>query len=110
MNPEAKLRIRVPIRRQTAKFQPIVPTLRKNISGSMEGDAIQKDMTGAKGTPPISRAAITGITPHEQNGENAPTIVARKMAVTGPASKARLMYFEAPDMFTATAIGIVITR
>jgi len=76
----------------------------------MEGDAIQKDMTGANGTPPISRAAMTGMTPQEQKGLKAPTMVARRMAVTGPASKARLMYLETPDMFTATAMGIVITR
>ncbi|MBW2251310.1 MAG: hypothetical protein JRF60_11945 [Deltaproteobacteria bacterium] len=39
----------------------------------MEGDAIQKDMTGAKGTPLINSAAITGITPQEQKGLKAPT-------------------------------------
>ena len=66
-------------------------TLRKKISGSIEGDAIQKDMTGGNGTPPINNAAITGITPHEQNGLNAPTSVAKKIAASGRACKARLM-------------------
>ncbi len=35
----------------------------RNISGSMIGDDIQKAMTGAKGTPDASIAAIRGITP-----------------------------------------------
>jgi len=76
----------------------------------MEGDAIQKAITGGRGTPAINKAAITGITPHEQKGLKAPTSVASKIAAIGPASKARFICFEAPDILTATAIGIVITR
>ena len=110
MNPALRLRRSVPINRHTAKFHPMVPTLKKKISGSIEGDAIQKDMTGAKGTPLISSAAMTGITPQEQKGLNAPTMVARRMAVIGLASKARFIYLEAPDIFTATARGIVTNR
>jgi hypothetical protein len=42
----------------------------------MEGEAIQKDITGASGTPLISSDAITGMTPHEQKGLKAPRTVA----------------------------------
>jgi hypothetical protein len=50
------------------------------------------------------------MTEQEHNGLNAPINVARKMAMMGRALKARSIYFEAPDIFTATAIGIVISR
>ena len=49
----------------------------------MEGDAIQNDITGARGTPLISREAMTGITPQEQKGLKSPTTVASTMAVIG---------------------------
>jgi hypothetical protein len=55
-------------------------------------------------------AAITGITLHEQSGLKAPTNVARMTAKTGRTVKTRLMCFEAPDIFTATAIGMVTSR
>ena len=79
MKPALKLNTNVETRRHTANSQPKVPTLRKNISGSIEGEAIQNDITGASGTPPINRAAMTGITPQEQKGLKAPTAVARKI-------------------------------
>ncbi len=85
-------------------------TLRKKISGSIEGEASQKDITGAKGTPPISKAAITGITPQEQKGLNAPTMVAKNIDITGFFVKAILIYLAAPDNFTATAKGIVTIK
>jgi hypothetical protein len=88
----------------------MVATLKKNTSGSIEGEAIQKDITGARGTPPINRVATTGMTPQEQKGLKAPTAVARKIATIGWAVKARLMYFAAPDICTATARGMVIKR
>jgi hypothetical protein len=87
-----------------------VVTLRKNISGSIDGEAIQKDMTGAKGTPLINSAAMTGITPQEQNGLKAPTAVARMMAITGLAVRARFTYLAAPDILIATAMGMVINK
>jgi hypothetical protein len=89
---------------------PTTEALRKKISGSMDGEAIQNDITGANGTPPIKRAAITGITPQEQNGLIAPTIVARNIATIGFNPIMRVRNFDAPDTCTATAIGIVITR
>ena len=48
-------------------------------------------ITGASGTPPMSSDATTGITLHEQKGLNAPTIVARTMATSGCALRARVM-------------------
>ncbi|MEZ4644480.1 MAG: hypothetical protein R3E31_17400 [Chloroflexota bacterium] len=48
----------------------------------IEGDAIQKAITGARGTPPMSSEATTGMTLHEQNGLNAPTAVASTMATS----------------------------
>jgi hypothetical protein len=80
----------------------MVAVLRKNISGSMDGDPIQKDITGANGTPPINKDAITGITPHEQNGLKAPTTVANNIDTIGFLLNALLMCFD--------AIGIVITK
>jgi hypothetical protein len=87
-----------------------VDTLRKNISGSMEGEASQKDMTGARGTPPTSIAQITGITPQEQKGLKAPMAVAARIAMSGRASNTRPILSEIPDILTATAMGIVISR
>jgi hypothetical protein len=71
--------------RHTANSQPMVLTLKKKASGSIEGEAIQKDITGASGTPLMSKAAITGMTPQEQKGLKAPTAVARKIATSGRA-------------------------
>ena len=93
---------------QTESFHPIVATLKKKISGSIEGEAIQKDITGAKGTPPISRLAIRGITPQEQNGLNAPTNVANSIDRNTFLFNAFEMYFDTPDTLTITDIGIVI--
>jgi hypothetical protein len=76
----------------------------------MDGEANQKDITGASGTPPMSNEAITGITPHEQKGLNAPTMVANIIAIIGLFLKALLMYLDAPDNRMATAIGMVINR
>jgi hypothetical protein len=100
INPAPRLITRVAAKRHIANSHPKVLTVRRKISGSMDGDANQNVITGARGTPPISSAAITGITEQEHNGLNAPTNVARKMAVIGRAVKARLMYLEAPDIFT----------
>ncbi len=86
--PAPRLKRNVPDNLQMARSKPSCDTLRKNISGSIEGDASQKDITGAMGTPLISRAEIIGITPHEQNGLIAPTSVASKMAISGLALNA----------------------
>jgi hypothetical protein len=101
---------KVAARRQTDNFHPMVTVLRKNISGSIDGDAIQNDMTGPNGTPPINKEAITVITPHEQNGLTAPIRVARKIESMGFLLNALLIYLAAPESFTATAIGMVISK
>jgi hypothetical protein len=87
-----------------------MPTLRKKISGSIEGEATQKVITGAKGTPPINSVVTTGITPQEQNGLKAPTIAANPIAASGRARSARPIYLEKPATFIAAATGIVIKR
>ena len=56
----------------TAKPAPSTPVVRMNIDGSMIGEASQNAMTALNGTPMASRAAMSGITPHEQNGDSAP--------------------------------------
>ena len=81
---------------QTDNFQPKVAVLKKNISGSIEGEAIQKDITGAIGTPPISKEVMIGITPHDQNGLKAPTIVARRMETNGLLLNIFFIDFAAP--------------
>src|SRR5512138_2831956 len=96
--------------RQTDNSQPIDAVLRKNISGSIEGEAIQNDITGARGTPPISRDEITGITPQEQNGLREPTSVASTIETSGFLLRALWISFAAPVCFTTTASGIVTRR
>jgi hypothetical protein len=110
MYPASRLITKVDASLHTASFHPKTELLRKKISGSIDGDAIQKDITGASGTPPIKSELITGITPHEQNGLNAPTIVASNTDSSGFLPKAFLINFEAPERFTATASGIVTSR
>ena len=110
MYPANKLIANVDANRQIASCHPKTDVLRKNISGSIDGDAIQNDITGASGTPPISNEVITGITPHEQSGLNAPTMVAKKIATSGFLLNALVMNRDAPDTFTATEIGMVMSR
>ena len=40
-------------------------------------------MTGASGTPVASSAAITGMTPQEQNGDSAPMRLAKTIMHSG---------------------------
>ena len=96
--------------RQSVNCQPIVETLKKKISGSIEGEASQNDITGAIGTLPISKAVIIGITPQEQKGLNAPTMVAKNIEIIGFFVKTILIYLAASDNFTTTAKGIVIIK
>ncbi len=55
----------------------------------MVGEAIQKDMIGAKGTPLMRSPAMIGMTVHEQKGLKAPTKVANRMDVVTFALNAR---------------------
>jgi hypothetical protein len=63
-----------------AKGTPSTAAVRMNISGSMIGEAIQKAITGASGTPAASSAATIGTTPHEQKGDSAPNTAAHHAA------------------------------
>ena len=110
INPEVKLILKVAISLQTDKFHPIVAVLKKKISGSMEGEAIQNDITGASGTPLINKEAITGITPQEQKGLMAPIRVANTMEIQGLLLKMLPMYFDKLENCMPTASGIVISK
>ncbi len=59
-----------------------------NIAGSISGEASQKAITGASGTPIESSAAINGMTPQEQKGDSAPISAALTIIVTGCPLKA----------------------
>jgi hypothetical protein len=91
MYPAARLNNKVATSLAIARFQPINPTLNVNISGSIEGEAIQKDMIGARGTPLKSKPAMIGTTVQEQNGLNAPTRVATRIATPTLAENACLI-------------------
>jgi hypothetical protein len=94
----------------TARLIPSTELLKKKISGSIDGDAIQKDITGARGTPPIRSELMTGITPQEQKGLKAPMHVARKTETRGFFPNALVMYLDAPERFIITESGIVTSR
>jgi hypothetical protein len=92
------LKVRVANNRANASGHPRIPTERAKISGSIVGEAIQKAMTGARGTPLASNPAMMGTTVQEQKGLKAPTNVAKIMARATLAWNARLM---APSSFKA---------
>jgi hypothetical protein len=79
-----------------AKSRLMPAAVRMNISGSMIGDDTQKAITGARGTPAASMPAITGITPHEQNGDSAPANEAAMIATVVLPAKARAINWSAP--------------
>lgn len=110
IKPAKRLIINVDANLHIAKFQPSVETLKKNISGSIEGEASQKDITGARGTPLINKDAIIGITEHEQNGLNAPTNVAKIIETDDRFSNTLFIYFDVPVIRIETANGIVISK
>ena len=56
-----------------ANSKPNVPLVMANMAGSIKGDDNQKAITALNGTPTASKAAINGITSHEQNGDNPPS-------------------------------------
>ena len=78
--PAARLNSKVVTSLAMTSGQPINPTLNANISGSIDDEAIQKAMIGARGTPLIINPAMIGTTVQEQNGLNAPTSVAIRIA------------------------------
>lgn len=108
--PASRLIRKVEASLHIARFMPSTELLKKKISGSIDGDAIQNDITGARGTPPMRSELITGITPQEQNGLKAPTQVARKTETIGFFPNAFVIYFEAPERLIITERGIVTSR
>ena len=52
----------------------MTPAVMTNMEGSINGALTQKAITGPRGTPLASIAAISGIRPHEHKGIVAPTI------------------------------------
>jgi len=77
---------------------------------SPNGDAIQKAITGANGTPAPSSAAISGITPQEQNGEIAPTSAASSVARHGLPLKASAIRLSARVALANAAIAIASAK
>jgi len=73
----------------------------------MDGDAIQNDITGASGPPPVHSDRLIGVALHEQSGLIEPMNVANKIEIAGLRTIAFRTYFAAPETFTATATGIV---
>jgi hypothetical protein len=96
--------------RVIARFHPNTDALRKKISGSIVGEAIQNDITGASGIPAMSIELMTGMTEHEQNGPNAPAAVARSTATTGRALNAPRSLSPNPDRRRMTANGMLRSR
>ena len=73
-----------------------MPAVSRNIEGSISGDASQNAITGASGTPIASSAAISGITPQEQNGDSAPIRAAATIMVGRLPVNARAISASAP--------------
>jgi hypothetical protein len=71
---------------------------------------MQKAITGARGTPDASMAAIKGITPHEQKGDKAPASEAAKMVTHGLPEKARAMWASIPVALAYPANAIAKTK
>jgi hypothetical protein len=109
-SPPARLISVAATSRAIARGQPIVDTDRKNISGSIEGDASQNDMTGAMGTPADSSEKITGTTEHEHSGLKAPNSVAAMTAATGRIDMTRLSLPASGLILIAAARGMLIAH
>ena len=86
-----------------AKFKLLPDAVRINISGSMMGEAIQKAITGARGTPDANMAAISGITPHEQKGERAPAREAAIIVTQDLPENTRAIWASNPVAFATPA-------
>jgi hypothetical protein len=110
MTPPKKLIKPVAMSLARARLKPKVAVENKKISGSMDGLASQKAMTGAKGTPEAIRAAITGMMEQEQNGAKAPMAVAINMATNQCLLKIFFIFLSALKCLIMTEIGIVTKR
>ena len=87
-----------------------MPQVIRNISGSMIGEASQKAMTGASGTPIARSAAMIGTTPQEQNGDSAPNSAAIRIIRAGLPVKARAITASAPEACAHAAIAAEASR
>lgn len=80
--------------------------VRTNIEGSMTGEASQNAITADSGTPMLSKAAINGMTPHEQNGDSPPASAASPIISKGDPVKARAIRLSAPVAPAHAAMAI----
>jgi hypothetical protein len=74
------------------------------MEGLINGELIQNAITGPRGTPLASIAAIRGITPHEHKGMVAPTIAAPAMAIFSLRLNTALIRSAKPDTVTHAEI------
>ena len=82
---------------QVLVSEPSTPAVSTNIDGSITGEASQKAITADSGTPMVSSAAISGMTPQEQKGESPPARAASRSIKCGEPVKARAMMLSAPE-------------
>jgi hypothetical protein len=61
--------------RAIAKFNPMNPEIRTNVSGLISGDETRKAMTGAQGKAVVSNEMTTAIVPQAQSGVRAPKAI-----------------------------------
>lgn len=87
----------------TVKPRPTVAASKTNCCGSMSGEEIQNAITAGSGMPAASSAATRGTTPHEQNGDSAPTKAAMTIAMASERDTARPIRRSAPAAFSQAA-------
>ena len=94
----------------TANSVPTTPAVSTNMDGSMTGEARQKAITADSGTPMYSKAAISGMTPQEQNGDTPPAAAASRIMTVVDPVKARAISPSAPVAAANAASPIDRTR
>ena len=90
--------------------KPKIGIIRKNICGSISGDASQKAITGASGTPAPRSPAMIGTTPQEQNGDTAPKTAASTTERRGFPANAIAICWSRPVAFATAATSTEIIR
>ena len=86
------------------------PAVRKNMEGSMIGEASQNAMTAESGTPIARSAAIRGMTPQEQKGESPPASAPSPIISSGAPTNAFAMRLSAPVAPAHAAIAMESSR
>ena len=94
----------------SANSKPSTPVVSTNIDGSITGEASQNAITADRGTPIASSAAMSGITPQEQNGESPPASAPSRIIRTGAPVKAFAMRLSAPVATAQAAIPMESKR